>query len=295
MRISQLEFFVSAAQNRSFSKAAKECFTVQSAVSQQITALEDELGFLLFERTSKGIELTPAGERYYADTVVLLRQLQDNQRAASQIAHGINGSLKVGIAGANQAAFMGSLKRFYQDNPALSVQFLDVSTEHQVDELKNGVYDILYTAVFNMRGLEKEVAFAEKRSSVLAVYMNAEHPLAKQKNIRLEELARWTNLYAGIPENGKASSTERDIFDGSGIQPVRTLYVRNQNISSLLLDFNIGVAVAPEELLRSMPRGIERRSLESGRYKIDLGWAYLRENNNPALLRLLSYFRHLDS
>ena len=69
MRISQLEFFVSAAKNRSFSKAAKECFTVQSAVSQQITALEDELGFLLFERTSKGIELTPAGERYYADTV----------------------------------------------------------------------------------------------------------------------------------------------------------------------------------------------------------------------------------
>ena len=45
MRISQLEYFVSAARNLSFTKAAKEHFTVQSAVSQQITALEEELGF----------------------------------------------------------------------------------------------------------------------------------------------------------------------------------------------------------------------------------------------------------
>ena len=295
MRISQLEYFVSAAKNHSFSKAAKECFTVQSAISQQITALEDELGFLLFERTAKGIELTPAGERYYADTVQLLNQLNENRRTAAQIAHGISGTLKVGIAGANQAAFMDSLKHFYQENPALSVQFLDVSTEHQVEELKNGVYDILYTAVFNMRGTEHEIAFARKRSSVLAVFMNQEHPLAQKDNICLEDLSRWTNLYAGIPENGKTDSTEKDIFEGSGLQPIRTLFVRNQNISSLLLDFNIGVAVAPEELIDSMPRHVESRPLEHGRFQIEMGWAYLRSNNNPALLRLLEYISYHES
>ena len=63
MKISQLEYFVSAAKHNSFTKAAKEYFTVQSAVSQQITALEDELGFRLFHRTGKGLTMTPAGER----------------------------------------------------------------------------------------------------------------------------------------------------------------------------------------------------------------------------------------
>ena len=57
---------------------------------------------------------------------------------------------------------------------------------------------------------------------------------------------------------------------------------------------DIGVAVAPEELLVSMPRTIERRPLEHGRFRIDLGWAYLRSNSNPALLRLLDYFDHRD-
>ena len=61
MKTSQLEYFVSAAKHRSFTKAAKECYTVQSAVSQQITALENELGFELFHRTGKGLTLTPAG------------------------------------------------------------------------------------------------------------------------------------------------------------------------------------------------------------------------------------------
>ncbi len=295
MRISQLEYFISAAKNHSFSKAARECFTVQSAISQQITALEEELGFLLFERTAKGIELTPAGVHYYADTVQLLKQLSENKRTAQQIAHGISGTLKVGIAGANQAAFMGSLKRFYQENPALSIQFLDVSTEHQVDELRSGYYDILHTALFNMSGTENVIGFAEQSSSVLAVFMSREHPLALQENICLEELARWPNLYAGIPAGGIGASTEKNIFADSGIQPIRTLFVRDQNISSLLLDLNIGVAVAPEELLVSMPRSVERRPLEHGRFRIDLGWAYLRANSNPALLRLLDYFGHRDS
>ena len=294
MRISQLELFISAAKNKSFTKAAKECFTVQSAISQQITALEAELGFPLFERKAKGIELTPAGARYYADTVRLLDQLAENKRMAEHIAHGVSGTLKVGVAGANQTVFMGGLKRFYQENPALSVRFLDVSTERQVEELRRGVYDILHTAVFNMQGVD-EIAFAERRSSVLAVYMNREHPLAARDNVDLRALSCWPNIYAGVPENGKSFSTVHDICAESGLQPVKTIYVHNQNICSLLLDFNIGLAVAPEELLDSMPRSVVRRPLEQGRFRVELGWAYLRSNQNPALLRLLGYFSDHES
>ena len=89
MKISQLEYFVSAAKHHSFTKAAKEYYTVQSSVSQQITALEDELGFSLFERTGKGLSLTPAGERYYADTIRVLNILEENKRVAAQIAQGM--------------------------------------------------------------------------------------------------------------------------------------------------------------------------------------------------------------
>ncbi len=295
MKISQLEYFVSAAKNLSFTRAAKECYTVQSSVSQQITALEDELGFLLFDRGGKGLTLTPAGERYYTDTLRLLAMLEENRRVASQIARGLNGQLKVGLSGANQSASMKPLKYFCMDNPGVSVSFLDVSTEKQVSELKANDYDILYTAVFNMHGEQGEIAFSGRSREVLAVFMNTEHPLAAKENITLTELAAWPNIYAAIPEQGKAVATERDLYAASGLRPVRIIHVRNHNTTNLLLDLNVGVAVAPELLLDSMPKQVTCRPLEHGRFTIEMGWAYDPQNRNPALRQFLNYLEENPS
>lgn len=289
MKISQLEYFVSAARHSSFTKAAKEYYTVQSAVSQQITALEDELGFQLFNRTGKGLTLTPAGERYYADTLRLLAMLEENRRVASQIAQGMNGHLKIGLSGSNQSACMKPLKQFSRENPGVVITFCDVHTEKQVSELKANEYDTLYTAVFNMHGETDEIAFTGRCNAVLAVFMNAEHPLALRENITLEELASWPNIYTAVPERGKAVATEQDLFSASGIHPIRKIYVHNHNMTNLLLDLNVGIAVAPELLLEAMPKNIICRPLEQGRFTIEMGWAYDPGNRNPSLRQFISY------
>ena len=295
MKTSQLEYFVSAAKHLSFTRAAKECFTVQSSVSQQITLLESELGFALFDRSGKGLSLTPAGERYYADTVRLLAQLEENRRAAAQIAEGMNGHLTIGLSGANQSACMGPLKHFSLENPGVSISFRDVSTEKQVAELKAKDYDILYTAVFNMHGESDGIAFCGKTNAVLAVFMNADHPLALKEDISLEELASWPNIYAAIPEKGKPVATEQDLFAAFGLQPVRKIYVHNHNITNLLLDLNMGIAVAPALLLESMPKNVICRPLEHGRFTIEMGWAYDQDNRNPALRQFRSCIEALQS
>ena len=289
MKISQLEYFVSAAKHNSFTKAAKEYFTVQSAVSQQITALEDELGFRLFHRTGKGLTMTPAGERYYADTLRVLSMLEENRRVAAQIAQGMEGHLKIGLSGSNQSACMKPLKQFSTENPGIVISFCDVSTEKQVSELKANDYDTLYTAVFNMHGETEDIAFTGISNAVLAVFMNAEHPLAASENITLEELSAWPNIYASAPERGKAVATEQDLFSASGIHPIRKIYVHNHNITNLLLDLNMGIAVAPELLLEAMPKNIICRPLEHGRFTIEMGWAYNPRNRNPALRQFLNY------
>ncbi len=295
MKISQLEFFVSAAKHLSFTKAAKECYTVQSSVSQQITALEDELGFILFDRSGKGLSLTPAGERYYADTLRLLEQLEENRRVAVRIAQGMNGHLKIGLSGANQSASMRPLRQFCLENPGVSISFRDVSTEKQVLELKANDYDILYTALFNMHGEKNEIAFTGMSSEVLAVFMNTEHPLSGKENITLAELAAWPNIYAAIPEQGKSVATEQDLYAASGLQPIRKIYVHNHNTTNLLLDLNMGVAVAPELLLDAMPKRVTCRPLEHGRFTIKMGWAYDPQNRNPALRQFLDYLERNPS
>ncbi len=62
----RLKYFVSLADNLSFTKAAQECFIVQTAMSRQIAALEAELGVQLFVRNTRTVELTEAGKEFYS-------------------------------------------------------------------------------------------------------------------------------------------------------------------------------------------------------------------------------------
>ncbi len=140
-----------------------------------------------------------------------------------------------------------------------------------------------------MHGETDGIVFTGRSNAVLAVFMNAEHPLAVRENITLEELCAWPNIYAAAPERGKAVATEQNLFSASGIHPIRMIYVHNHNITNLLLDLNMGIAVAPELLLEAMPKNIVCRPLEHGRFTIEMGWAYDPGNRNPALRQFLNY------
>lgn len=64
MELRQLTYAVAVAETGSFTRAAHRCFVVQSALSHQIARLEEELGSRLFERTSRRVQITPAGEAF---------------------------------------------------------------------------------------------------------------------------------------------------------------------------------------------------------------------------------------
>lgn len=70
--IRQIRYFQSVIRNNSFSEAAEECHISQSAISQQVQALERELGFDLLERKNRKFSLTPAGEHFYKKSLVLI-------------------------------------------------------------------------------------------------------------------------------------------------------------------------------------------------------------------------------
>ena len=289
MKIRQLEYFVSVARHLSFTKAAQECYTAQSAVSQQITMLEEELGFALFERNTKRVTLTRAGESYYLDTMRLLQLLKENHRRAALIATGADGFLRVGLCGANQSVHLTGLKRFIREHPNVRLTFCAVDTARQMKELMEGKYDILYTACFNMVNEESDIAFVGQQDYELGVYMNEEHPLAMKKDIELEALAECVNIFAAQDDSVRLMSTETDLYGSRNMKPRKIEYVQDQNISVLLLEFNMGVAIAPVELVPTMPKGVVLRTLEGGRHHISLGWAYRTGNPNPALHRLIAF------
>ena len=84
----QIKYFQAVVKHNSFSEAAYECNISQSAISQQIQALERELGFPLFIRKKRKFELTPAGEFFYKKSLVLIADYEQIVRETTRLAGG---------------------------------------------------------------------------------------------------------------------------------------------------------------------------------------------------------------
>ena len=135
MRITQLEYFESVARNLSFTKASEECHVAQPAVSQQIRALEKELGFALLNRTTKGVTLTEAGRAYLSEITPILESLDRSARKARAISLGSAGSLAVGIANSGQTAVLGAIEQFSARYPEIHIELKRAHSLNQYQQL----------------------------------------------------------------------------------------------------------------------------------------------------------------
>lgn len=83
MLLRQMRYFTTIVDCNSFTEAAEQCYISQSAISQQIQALEKELGVELIHRENRRFSLTPAGEYFYRQSKVLLDEVDDRSAPAT--------------------------------------------------------------------------------------------------------------------------------------------------------------------------------------------------------------------
>ena len=96
MLLRQLEYYCAVCRNASFTKAADELFVSQSAISQQVKALEADLDVQLIERKGRSLSLTPAGELFYRRGAELLEAVENLRYETEGIAKGLATRLTVG-------------------------------------------------------------------------------------------------------------------------------------------------------------------------------------------------------
>ena len=142
--LKQLKYFQSVVRLGSFSKAAEENYISQSAVSQQIKALEQELGFKLLERKNRGFSLTPAGEYVYQKSVALTAYFEKMRLEAEKIAANDKVSLKIGYLRCYTGAeFHRALEIFSEKYPDVSVTVFYGNHEELYGMLRREEADII--------------------------------------------------------------------------------------------------------------------------------------------------------
>lgn len=117
MDVRQLRYFIAIAEERTITAAARRLHIAQPPLSQQLKALERELGVQLISRSRKGLELTEAGQALYRHATMLLKQMEAAEQIVRDIGGGTQGTLKIGVNTLSDRRLPDWLRAFRASRP----------------------------------------------------------------------------------------------------------------------------------------------------------------------------------
>lgn len=145
LRLEQYRIFNAVVESGSFSKASETLFMTQSAVSQAIKQLESSVNMLLFKRTSKGVELTEAGNILYKYTSSAMELIETGLLRLDALKSLDDGELKIGASDTISTHFLlPRLEMFHKLYPNIKIKIINRVTSETIDLLKNGKIDIAF-------------------------------------------------------------------------------------------------------------------------------------------------------
>ena len=191
MELRHIRYFLTVAEEGSFTKAAEKLCIAQPPLSRQIRDLEDELGTELFQRKARGLTLTEAGERFlqYASRI---KQLSDQSlEDIREMNEGLTGTLYLAtVEGYAPSLFAGWIADFKSKYPLVEYELWNGNSDDVVKRIQSGLSDIaVITSPYDEEGLDGNVIYREPWVAMIP----AGHPLAKDKadSIELKKLAPY--------------------------------------------------------------------------------------------------------
>lgn len=186
----KINFFISVVENGSFSRAAKQFYLSQSAISQQIIQLEEELGVCLFDRSRYRPLLTEAGKYYYNECKKILEQYKKVEETMKKIHASGNRKLRIGITGPLEnkhlPIIINEYKTEYSD---VVIELRKIKFEGGVNQLLEDKLDICFGITNDFKGKEN-INIVNLLKHKVCVICSKDHPWANRKSVNSIEIAQ---------------------------------------------------------------------------------------------------------
>ncbi len=230
MEIQQLRYVVALSQEKHFGRAAQKLHVTQPTLSQQVKKLEDEISVVLFERSSHGVALTAAGQKFLPYAVTMLDQLEQGM-AYMREEHGeLSGIIRIAAIPTIGPYLLPKLiVQVKKKAPKLKLELYEMTTRDLMDQLKEGCFDLgLLALPINEKGIVAKSLGCEN----FFVALHKAHPLAKRNYLVMKDLEKEPLL---ILEEGhcfgdqtleyckRTREDEQVIFQGSSLISVLKL------------------------------------------------------------------------
>ncbi len=261
LNVGRLRVLREVAYRGSLSAAADALSYTQSAVSQQIAALETETGMALLERHARGASLTAAGQTLIAHAEAILAEIDAAENALAAISGLRGGRLRIGsFATAGATLVPHAIARFRELHPHVELTLSEGEPEQIVPRLRAGELDLALLFEFDgASALDEEYTRAPLLDDPMYLALPADHPLARRKRLRLENLREesWVQTTG-------ASACARHVVrccHAAGYEPRVSFESDDYQTVQGLVAAGVGVALIPELALTSVREDIEIRAL----------------------------------
>ena len=286
MNLRHLESFVAVSDYLNFSRAANELNIAQPAVSQQIRALETELGMDLFDRIGKKVTLTEAGRALlpYARQILTLVNAAENEvRERDQLKRG---RANLGAPPTVSIHILPTrLMQFKQEWPGLEVMLREAGTQTLLGLIEDGKLDLAIVATDVLPDSVESAPFLEE-TYVLAV--SARHPfLGKRQNVRMADLS--AEPFILFSEGYKLREVTLRACRAAGFEPKIALDGGTTQSALEFISAGLGIGLVPE-LALTESNGIHAVRISDQNLRRELGIIWLKGRSLSPAARTLRDF-----
>lgn len=295
MELRHLRYFIAVADQQSFSRAAERLHIAQPPLSQQIQALETQLGVKLFDRKSRPLQLTLAGQTFLAEARATLAKLEQAVHQTQRIHQGELGYLTVSFTSSTaNGIFPELLRTFQQQYPEIKLILQEGNSAALIQRLRDRQTDIVFLYLYNEIFADNDFETISLTQEPLVVVLPQNHPLAAQKAVSISDLK---NEEIVMPLHQVVSDLPAQIYhlcSQAGFVPkVAQTAVFMVTILGLVAG-ETGISILPAHVQNLQRTGVVYRPLQEQTTTIKLTAVWQHNHLSTILMKFLNILKTLN-
>jgi DNA-binding transcriptional LysR family regulator len=289
MELRHLRYFIAVAEELHFGRAAERLCIAQPPLSQQIQQLERELGFALFHRTQRRVQLTEAGQIFLDEARQMMAHLEKAAQTGRRVARGETGWLGIGFVGtATYAVLPAALALFRERYPDVALVLRELVSAKQAQALRE---KRIHIGLARPPLCEDDLISESLVREPLIAALPEKHPLASVERLPLSALA--AEPFVLFPRYPRPSYADFVIStcEQAGFQPAVTQEAAEMQTAISLVAAGLGVTLVPACVQRLSREGVIYRMLDAPTPMSELSATYRRADETSALQAFLRILR----
>ena len=297
MELRHLRYFVAVGEDQHYGRAAQRLRVAQPALSCQIQDLEEEIGFKLFDRLSRGVKISAAGKLFLEDARRILQQVNEATTRAARVAHGKSGTLRIGFT--ENASWHGvvpdSFRQFRQQQPDAELHLNPSTSLEQIEAVRSGRLDAGFVYnVFDTSKADRELDKVQVGTQNIALAAPKGHPLTKLKKLRFRDMVDASFIW--FPRRESPAFYDRlmrGCFRGGLKTPRIVQEAVNEATILSLVSHGLGVGFVNGTARSRCPKGVVVLPVSDLNVSLQLALVWRKDNASPLLARFVAGVRDL--